>query len=115
MTEPIKATAKLRCVIRCCVASEAAVNGFTRELARDHAIIDSGIDAQPGWLKPGRQVTLAIELPPFRQETPRVLECSATVVRLRFVDEYSRLELEIQSMAVAKRGNPGRSNGRELV
>jgi hypothetical protein len=115
MTEPIKTTAKLRCAIRCSVASEAVVNGFTRVLSRDHAVLDAAINTQPGWLTPGRQVTLAIELPPFRQEAPRVLGCSATVLRLRFVGGFSQLELEIQSMAIAKREYRGQSNGRQFV
>jgi hypothetical protein len=111
MIESIKANIKLRCTLRCYGAPELVVDGFTRELARDYAVVDAGIDIVHGWLQPGRQVTLAIELPPFRQQAPRILECGATAGRLRLVDGYSRLELEIQSMAVAKREDHRRSAG----
>jgi hypothetical protein len=103
MKEPIKANTKLRCAIRCHRIPAFRTDGFTRELARDHAVIDADVETYLPWLQPGREVTLAIELPPFRQQAPRVLLCRAAVGGLRFVDGYWRLDLEIESMAVANR------------
>jgi len=98
MSKPVKANVTLRCAIHCAGAGDLAVDGFTCELARDHALVETSI-SPPGWLRPGRQVTLAIELPPFRQQAPRVLECGATVGRLRFSEGYSRVKFAIHSMA----------------
>jgi hypothetical protein len=101
MRQPVKAEVRLKCKIQWSGPVELEIHGFTRELARDHVVVEAGMSTDPGPLWLGRRATLAIELPPFRLQTPRVLECDGTVAGFRVAEGHAQVELAIDSMSFA--------------
>ena len=98
MIEPIEATVKLPCTLRCGRKARREAEGFTEIVARDSAVIRVATDIASKWLTPHRAVTLAIQLPARRGVMPRKLACGALVRNIRRLGSDARVELDIRWM-----------------
>jgi Flp pilus assembly pilin Flp len=79
------------------------VRGVTEELTRESIVVVAPSAETLKWLKPATNVFIAVELPFAGAVEPRVLECAASILRVRVFSNKVRIVAEIQRMTVIKR------------
>lgn len=102
-SETIRATVKLPCSIRLSGSDVNSVPGMTEELTRESIVVVAPSAESRKWLKPAANVFIAIDLPFGSTVEPRVLECAASILRVRAFSNKVRIVAEIQRMTVIKR------------
>jgi len=124
--ETIRAIVELPCSVR--LASSAnqtgselrIARGVTEELTRESVVvIMPSVSANrwltKGWLKAFAKVSIAVELPFTGAVEPRVLECAATVSRVRTSGEGVRIVALIDRMMVLSRKPEAHTRLRSLA
>jgi len=107
--ETIRATVELPCSVRLASSinksgSEVRIaRGVTEEITRESVVVVMPAVTSIGWLKAFAKVSIAVELPFTGAVEPRVLECAATVSRVRTSGEGVRVVALIDRMMVLSR------------
>lgn len=119
--ETIRANVELPCSVRLASSmnksgSELRIaRGVTEEITRESVVVVVPAVSAVGWLKAFAKVTIAVELPFTGAVEPRVLECAATVSRVRASGEGVRMVALIDRMMVLSRKPEAQARLRSLA
>jgi pilus assembly protein Flp/PilA len=103
--ETIRARIELPCSIRVRGSNFGNTSGVTEEISRESLIVLVSSVSFVKLLSTNSEIVVAIELPHISAFRPRVLECEATVSRVRRVSRGLLINSEILGMTVVG-GNP---------
>lgn len=109
--EKIRAKVELPCSIRLSGSELRVARGVTEELTRESLVVVAS-QAAAGWLKTSADVFIAVELPFAGAFEPRVLECAATISRVRSFSNGVRIAAKVNRMAVISRNPEARARSR---
>jgi Flp pilus assembly pilin Flp len=101
--ETIRARVELPCSIRLDGSELRIARGVTEELTRESLIVVTPSIAGSRWLKAAANVSIAVELPVTGTFEPRVLECAASISRVRAFSSGVRIVARVHRMAVVNR------------
>ena len=118
--ETIRATVELPCSVRLTGSELRIARGVTEELTRESVVVVMPSVSANGclteaWLKAFAKVSIAVELPFTGAVEPRVLECAATVSRVRTSSEGVRIVALIDRMMVLSRKPEAHTRLRSLA
>jgi len=101
--ETIRARVELPCSIRLDGSELRIAHGVTEELTRESLIVVTPSIADSRWLKTAANVSIAVELPVTGTFQPRLLECAASISRVRAFRSGVRIVARVHRMAVVNR------------
>jgi len=110
--ETIRARVELPCSIRLDGSELRIARGVTEELTRESLIVVTPSIADSRWLKTSANVSIAVELPVTGTFEPRVLECAASISRVRAFSSGVRIVATVHRMAVVNRDPETRTRTR---
>jgi len=110
--ETIRARVELPCSIRLSGTELGIARGVTEELTRESLVVVTPSIAGSKWLKAAASVLIAVELPVMGTFEPRVLECAASISRVRAVSNGVRIVARVHRMTVINRGPETRTRSR---
>jgi Flp pilus assembly pilin Flp len=110
--EIIRARVKLPCSIRLNGSELRIARGVTEELSRESLIVVTPSIAGTRWLRASSNVLIAVELPSTGIFDPRVLECAASISRVRAFSSGVRIIAAVHRMAVINRDLEKRARSR---
>jgi Flp pilus assembly pilin Flp len=110
--ETIRARVELPCSIRLDGSELRIAHGVTEELTRESLIVVTPSIADSRWLKTSANVSIAVELPVTGTFEPRVLECAASISRVRAFSSGVRIVATVHRMAVVNRDPETRTRTR---
>jgi Flp pilus assembly pilin Flp len=101
--ETIRANVELPCSVRLSGSELQIARGITEEITRESVVVVMSSVAAGNWLKASANVSIAVELPFTGAVEPRVLECLATISRVRTSGKGVRIVATIDRMMVISR------------
>jgi Flp pilus assembly pilin Flp len=110
--ETIRARVELPCSIRLDGSELRIARGVTEELTRESLIVVTPSIAGSRWLRASANVSIAVELPVTGTFEPRVLECAASISRVRAFSSGVRIVARVHRMAVVNRDPGARTRSR---
>jgi Flp pilus assembly pilin Flp len=113
--ETIRAKVELPCSVSLNGSRLRVARGVTEELTRESVVVVLSSTAGNRWLKASAKVSIAVELPFTGVFEPRILECAATVQRVRTFNSGVRLVAVVERMAIVSRDREMRAGSRSVT
>lgn len=114
LIETIRVRSEMPCTIQSGHLQSSVIQGFTKELTRDAAIVLVCNKPAPAWLKSPAEVIIHVALPVSGNFHPRVLEVAAIVTDTRLQGDLLRVTAAVHRMTFVDRKDTAGNNPTQL-
>jgi hypothetical protein len=111
----IRVESEMPCTIRSSFQQRGTVQGLTKRLTRDSAIVLVCSEPAPAWLQSHAEIIISVALSVHRNFYPRFLEIAATVTETRVQEGLLRVIAAIHRMTFVDRDEAAGNNPKKLT